>query len=143
MYKNINASREVVTMAVWHGERGRKPTGGKIVVIRKKRKYELGSLPLFTKIGKEKRIHSITKGGGQKVKAAYVEFVNAFDKKTNTAKKVKILDILENTANLHYVRRGILTKGAVVNTEIGKARITSSPSQHGIVNAILIEEKSS
>jgi len=129
-------------MAVWHGERGRKPTGGKIVSTRKKRKYELGSLQVFTKLGKEKRVAVRTKGGGNKVKAAYVESVNVLDRKTNTSKKVKILHILENPANLHYVRRGILTKGAVVNTELGKARITSRPSQHGVVNAILVEEKS-
>lgn len=128
-------------MSFWHGESGRTPTGGKIIRNRKKRKYELGSLPLFTKLGKEKRITVKTKGGGYKVKAADVEFANVFDRKTKTAKKVKILNILENPANLHYVRRGILTKGAVVNTEIGKARVTSKPSQHGVVNAIMIEEK--
>lgn len=128
-------------MSFWHGESGRTPTGGKIVRNRKKRKYELGSLPLFTKLGKEKRITVETKGGGHKTKAAYVEFVNVIDKKSKMAKKVKILNILENVANLHYVRRGILTKGAIINTELGKARITSRPSQHAIVNAILVEEK--
>ena len=128
-------------MSVWHGERGRTPTGGKFERIRKKRKYELGSLQLLTKLGKEKRVHVRTKGGGHKVKAAVAEFANVFDRKTMTAKKVKILDILENPANLHYVRRGVLTKGAIVNTEMGKARITSKPSQHAVVNAILMEEK--
>ena len=127
-------------MAFWHGERGRTPTGGKFERIRKKRKYELGSLPLLTKLAKEKKVSVRTKGGGSKVKLADVEFVNVLDKKNNTAKKVKILHILENVANLHYVRRGILTKGAVVNTELGKARITSRPSQHGVTNAILIQE---
>ena len=129
-------------MSVWHGERGRTPTGAKFERIRKKRKYELGSLQLLTKLGKEKRIHVRTKGGGDKVKAADVEFVNVLDKKTKTAKKVRILDILENPANLHYVRRGVLTKGAIVNTEMGKARITSRASQHAVVSAILLVEKS-
>ncbi len=126
-------------MAVWHGERGRTPTGGKIVSTRKKRKYELGSLPLLTKLGSEKRITVMGKGGNSKVKAANAEFVNVVDKKSNIVKKVKILGILENPANLHYVRRNIITKGTVVNTEMGKAKITSRPSQHGVVSGILVE----
>lgn len=127
-------------MAFWHGEKGKKPTGGKIVLHRKKRKYELGSLPLLTKIGKEKRIKYNTKGGGEKIKVSSAEFANVLDKKTKTVKKVKILGIIENPANPHYGRRGIITKGAVINTELGKARITSRPSQHGVVNAVLVEE---
>lgn len=129
-------------MAFWHGEKGRKSTGGKIAATRKKRKYEFGSVPMLTKLGTEKKIRVRMKGGGEKVKLSDAEFVNVLDKKSNTAKKVKILDILENPANPHYTRRGILTKGAVVNTELGKARITSRPSQHAVVNAILVDEKS-
>lgn len=128
-------------MAVWHGERGRKLTGGKIKLARKKRKYELGSLPVHTRIGKEKKKIVKTKGGGRKVKAFSVEFANVLDPKTNTAKKVKILDIISNPANPHFVRRGIITKGCVIKTEIGNARVTSRPSQHGIVNALIVEEK--
>lgn len=127
-------------MVVWHGESGRTSTGGKIVVARKKRKYELGSLPLLTKIGKEKRIVNRTKGGGEKVKAVSVEFVNVFEEKNNSVKKSKILHILENPANPNYVRRGILTKGTIVNTEMGRVKITSRPSQVGSVSGILVAE---
>ncbi|MCK4384091.1 MAG: 30S ribosomal protein S8e, partial [Candidatus Lokiarchaeota archaeon] len=35
-------------------------------------------------------------------------------------------------------RRHILTKGAVVETELGNARITSRPGQHGTLNGILM-----
>jgi small subunit ribosomal protein S8e len=125
-------------MVIWHGEKGRKKTGGKIHIARKKRKYELGSLPMLTKIGKEKRKIADTKGGGYKVKASSVEFVNVLDPATNEIKRVKILHILENKANPHFVRRGIITKGTVVKTEIGNVRITSRPSQHGVVNAIAL-----
>jgi small subunit ribosomal protein S8e len=128
-------------MAVWHGEKGKKRTGGEIVLARKKKKRELGSLPVLTKIGKEKREKFRTMGGGEKLKAFSVEFANVLDPKTNSAKKVKILDILENPANPHFVRRKIITKGAIIKTELGNAKVTSRPSQHGIVNAILIEEK--
>ena len=128
-------------MAIWHGERGRKKTGGKIHLARKKKKRELGCLPIHTRIGEEKRKKIRTKGGNIKVKAYTVEFANVLDPATKTAKKVKILDVLENKANPQFIRSKILTKGAIIKTEIGRARVTSIPSQHGIVNAILVEEK--
>jgi len=128
-------------MAVWHGERGRKKTGGKIVLARKKKKHELGSLPLHTKIGEEKRVVVRTKGGGKKVKAYKVEFANVTDPKTKVSKKVKILDVLENRANPQLVRSKIVTKGAIIKTELGNALVTSRPSQHGIANAVLIQEE--
>jgi small subunit ribosomal protein S8e len=128
-------------MAVWHGERGKKVTGGKIKVLRKKRKYELGSLPVHTKLGKDKRKVVRTKGGGLKVKAFSVEFANVYDPSEKITKKVKILDIIENPANPHFVRRSIITKGAIIKTEIGNVRVTSRPGQHGIINAVLIEKE--
>jgi len=130
-------------MAIWHGEKGKKPTGGEIHLARKKRKYELGSFPVHTKIGKEKKEIVKTKGGGRKVKAFSVEFANVLNPASNMIKKVKILDIVSNPANPHFVRRGIITKGTVVKTEIGNAKVTSRPSQHGIVNATLLEKEKS
>jgi small subunit ribosomal protein S8e len=127
-------------MAVWHGEKGRKPTGGLIRIARKKKKYELGSLPTHTRIGKEKKKIVRTRGGKTKIRALSVEFANVLDPETKTVKKVKILDAIENKANPHFVRRGIITKGCIIKTEIGNARVTSRPSQDGVVNAILIKE---
>ncbi len=54
--------------------------------------------------------------------------------------KVEIETVLENPANPNYVQRNILTKGAIISTEKGKAKITSRPGQDGVVNAVLIEE---
>ena len=127
-------------MVLWHGESGRKSTGGKIQSARKKRKYELGRETVYPKIGEEKRTVIVTKGGGKKVKLSSLSFVNVLDKKNGTAKKVKILDVITNTANPDLARRKVVTRGAVVNTELGKAKITSRPTQHGIVNAVLIEQ---
>ncbi|RLF82243.1 30S ribosomal protein S8e, partial [Thermococci archaeon] len=56
--------------------------------------------------------------------------------------KVKIISVVENPANRQYVRRNIVTKGAIVQTEIGKALVTSRPGQDGIVNAVLLKEES-
>ncbi|HNJ81368.1 MAG TPA: 30S ribosomal protein S8e, partial [Methanoregulaceae archaeon] len=33
----------------------------------------------------------------------------------------------------------LLTKGAVIRTEMGRARIISRPGQDGVINAILLE----
>ena len=126
-------------MATWHGESGRKRTGGKINLTRKKRRYELGGHSTYTKIGEEKRTIVNTKGGNTKVKLTSLSFVNVTDPKTNTTKKVKILDVISNPANPDLVRRKIITKGAVVNTEAGRAKIVSRPGQDGVANAIKIE----
>lgn len=126
-------------MAIWHGKKGRKATGGKIHLARKKRKYELGNSPLLTKVGEEKKKIVRTKGGGIKIKAFAVEFANILDPNTRVVKKVKILDVLENPSNPQLVRRKIITKGAIIKTELGKAKVTSRPSQTGIVNALKVE----
>jgi len=127
-------------MAIWHGEKGRKPTGGEIKLARKKRKYELGEIPIYTKIGKEKIMIKRTKGGGKKVKIASVSFANVLDKRTGKTQKVKILNVLETPGNPKLARSEIIIKGAIINTELGKAKVTSRPGQNGVVNAILIEE---
>jgi small subunit ribosomal protein S8e len=128
-------------MAVWHGEKGRKPTGGEIRLARKKRKYELGNLPVYTKLGeKEKRIVVRTKGGGIKVKEIVATFANVLDK-SGKMQKVKILDVLETPGNPQLARSGVIIKGAIIRTELGKAKVTSRPSQDGVINAILLEEK--
>ncbi|HEY3272686.1 MAG TPA: 30S ribosomal protein S8e, partial [Methanocella sp.] len=79
-------------------------------------------------------------GNGTKVKVLKDEFVNVTDQKTNKTQKVKMTTVTANPANKNYVRRNILTKGAVVVTEIGKAKITSRPGQDGEVNAVLISQ---
>jgi len=126
-------------MAIWHGEKGRKETGGLIRRHRKKRKYELGNLPVMTKIGEEVRKRYRSKGGGIKVKAFSVKYANVFDRKTGRSKKVEILDVVENPSDPQLVRRKVITKGAVIKTELGLARVTSRPGQDGVVNAILLE----
>jgi len=47
---------------------------------------------------------------------------------------------VDNESNKHYIRRNILSRGGIVSTEIGNARITSRPGQDGVVNAVLIKE---
>ena len=66
------------------------------------------------------------------------EFANVADPKSGTTKTVKIITVRNNPANPFYARRNITTKGAVIETELGDAVVTSRPGQEGIVNAVLV-----
>ncbi len=129
-------------MGITQGEHGRKPTGGLIHEHRKKRKYEIGQLPTLPKLGKEIRVNVRTKGGGRKVRMRGIEFANVLDASRTFVKKVKILDVVKNPANPQLVRSKTITKGTIIKTELGNARVTSRPTQHGVVNAVIVEEKS-
>ncbi len=127
-------------MAVWQGRSKRKITGGRYKPYRKRRKYEMGREPTETRVSDEEKNKIIrVRGGNYKVRLVLAKYANVTDPKTNVTKKVKIISVLENKANPHYVRRNIITKGCIINTEIGKALVTSRPGQDGVVNAILLE----
>jgi small subunit ribosomal protein S8e len=126
-------------MPFWHGEKGRKKTGGEIRLARGKRKIELGSVEILTRMGADKRRTDVRKTGRIKVRALSAEYANVTDPKTNTTKKAKILGIVENKANQHYVRRLVITRGSILKTEVGNALVVSRPSQDGVVNAVKIE----
>jgi len=128
-------------MALWHLKSRKKPTGGRLQKHRKKRRTEMGSLPVETKIGKRHVVKKRVEGGSVKLRLSSVEFINVADPKTGKIKRAKIISVKENKANPHYIRRNIVTKGAVVETDAGLAMVTSRPGQQGITNAVLVEEK--
>jgi len=125
----------------WHLRSKRKPTGGKLRRVRKKRKLDRGSRFLETKIDKAKTKLCKSRGGERKAKLLSADYVNVSDPGTDRIKKVKIISVKDNPANPHYIRRNILTKGAIIETEVGIARVTSRPGQNGVINAVLVEEK--
>lgn len=118
----------------------RKYTGKKYKHFHKKRKRELERPPIYTEIGVEKKKKQRTIGGNFKLKLFSSTFINVTDPATHITKKIKILKFESNAASKDLNRRHILTKGAVVETELGKAKISSRPGQHGILNGILITE---
>jgi small subunit ribosomal protein S8e len=127
-------------VVIYQGNDSRKITGGVRRANRKKRKYELGGYPTLTRIGeKDLRIKERVRGGNVVVRAKAVVYANVYDPESKTYRKVKISRIVENNANREYVRLGIVTKGSVVETELGLARVTSRPSRDGVVNAVLIK----
>jgi len=132
-------------LSVYQGRDWRKKTGKKIKPNRKKRKHEFGRYPILTKISsssKEIRYAIRTKGGRIKIKAKEVIYANVLDPETKEVKKVKILEILENPSDRNLNRMKVITKNTKIETEIGTAVVTSRPGQEGIINAILLKEKS-
>ena len=115
----------------------RKSSGGLYKASRKKRKSEQGSIPTTTKLGKIKKRISRVLGGNVKARNIQTNVLNLFDGKKYV--KATIKNVVENRANRNFIRQNILTKGAVVETNKGKARITSRPGQTGSVNGILIK----
>jgi len=122
----------------WQGESVRKVTGGRRRPAQMKRRAEIGLAPADTHIGEDRRKIIRTYGGNDKVRAMRAAFANVTASNGET-KKVKIEKVEENGANPNYVRRNLLTKGAIIKTEIGRARIMSRPGQDGIINALLLE----
>lgn len=122
----------------WHRKSRRKPSGGILKEHKKKKKYERGRDFLPARIGKRKAEKIRTRGGNEKLVILLENYANVATK--NGVKKVKILDVIENKAHPLFTRRNIITKGAVIKTEIGNAIVTSRPGQHGVINAKLIEK---
>jgi small subunit ribosomal protein S8e len=126
-------------MAIWQGRPKRKPSGGRLRLARKKRRFEVGREKQFTYIGARKVKMYRVKGANTKACLLLVDTANVVDPKTKAIKKVKILTVKSNPSNPNYVQRNIMNKGATVMTEIGEAIITSRCGQDGVVNATLLK----
>jgi small subunit ribosomal protein S8e len=132
-------------MSVWHGsQRKRKRTGGRKRAYRVKRNFEKGSFPAETTLGEPKRRQVRGRGGKIKTKTLRDKYACVTNPKSGKTEKTEILRVLKNQANLDYDRRGVITKGAEIETSLGLARVTSRPGNDGVINAVLIgkEEKS-
>ena len=127
------------TMALWQGRSRRKISGGRYRSHKGKRKTEIGREQQITVIGKETNKRVRTRGGNLKFRVLTGKYANVFDPKAKKTVKTEIKTVLENPANPHYVRRNIITKGAIIDTEMGRAKVTSRPGQHGVINAIILK----
>jgi len=129
-------------LSVWHGDlKKRKPSGGRKRAHRGKRRFERGSFPTETGLGEPKRKVSRRRGGATKVRLLSVTHANVSDPSTGKTERVEILRVVKNPANVDYDRRGVITKGTIIETQLGRARVTSRPGQSGLVNAILVPKE--
>jgi small subunit ribosomal protein S8e len=130
-------------LSVYQGRDLRKENGKIKSPNSKKRKANYGRYPILTKISKgneEIRYIYRTKGGNYKVKLKSALYVNVLNPETKEIKRVKILGVIKNPNDKNLDREKIITKNAILNTEIGKVLVTSRPGQDGIINGILIKE---
>lgn len=134
----INKARILKLMAISQARPRRKQSGARYKAYRKKRQHELGRNPSNTGINKNRIAVIRTMGGHRKLRLLSSDIANLFDPKEKKYYQVKIKSVVDNPANTHFIRRNIMTKGAVIDTEKGKAKITSRPGQHGVINAVLI-----
>jgi small subunit ribosomal protein S8e len=119
------------------GRSTRKRTGGRRRPSSKKKRYQLGREPAETTVG-EPRFQVIdSRGTNEKLRALSTNVAQVSDGEETV--EAEIEDVVENPANVNYVRRNIITKGAIIETSEGRARVTSRPGQEGQVNAVAIE----
>ncbi len=129
-------------MSYFQGRDLRKESGGAKKALRKKRKRELGNPPTETVLEQEEeRYIERIYGGPVKIRAKSAVYANVTDQPSGKTKKVKISRVVSNPASVDYSRRGVITRGAIIETEDGRAKVTSRPGQSGVINAVLQAEK--
>ena len=115
-----------------------KITGGRRHPLRIRRKYETDRFPNEPITAAQITVTRRVRGNNSKTALKSIDFVN-LSTGDSKVKKTKILKVLENATNNDYQRRGIITKGAILETEDGKCRVVSRPGQTGTVSAVLIK----
>jgi small subunit ribosomal protein S8e len=119
------------------GRSTRKRTGGRLKHASNKKRHQLGREPAETTVGETRVQYIDSRGNERKVRALATNVAQVAD--DGEVVEADIEDVVENPSNVNYVRRNIVTKGAVIETSEGRARVTSRPGQTGQVNAVLIE----
>jgi len=114
-----------------------KITGGRRHPLRIRRKYETDRFPNEPINAAQITVTRNVRGKNIKTALKAIDFVNLATGDAKV-KKTKILKVLENATNNDYQRRGIITKGAILEIQEGKCRVVSRPGQSGTVNAVLI-----
>ena len=115
-----------------------KLTGGRRHPLRIRRKYEIDRYPNEALLEAQETITRKIRGKGRKTALKTTDFANLAS--NHTVKKTKILKVLDNPTNNDYRRRGVITKGALLETEDGRCRVVSRPGQDGVVNAVSVVE---
>ena len=115
----------------------RTKTGGRIRPHGKKKKHQLGNNPTETQFDEPSLRTVVARGNTTKTRALATNVANVTEDGETT--RVEIENVVDNPANPNYARRNIITKGAILETDLGYARVTSRPGQTGQVNAITVE----
>ncbi len=118
----------------------RRATGGRSRPHRGRRAYEKDGYAIEPLVGPVSRRPLRRRGGRVTSGVIFADFANVSDP-SGKATKSKIIRVKESPANRDYQRRGVITKGAILETEAGEAVVTSRPTADGVVNAVLTSKK--
>lgn len=119
---------------------GRKSSGGRRFPMRGRRKFEIDRYPNEAVVGPTEIISRRVRGNNVKAAFKAAEYANIVNQASNKTSKTKILRVTKNPANKDYERRGVVSKGAIIETESGLAKVVSRPGQNGVVNAVTIKQ---
>ena len=119
------------------GRSTRKRTGGRLKPASNKKRHQLGREPAETTVGETRLQYIDSRGTEKKVRALSTNVAQVAD--GGEVSEAEIENVVDNPSNVNYARRNIVTKGAVIDTSAGRARVTSRPGQTGQVNAVLID----
>lgn len=125
-------------MGIWQGRSRRKPSGGRLRPIRKKRRFEIARELQHASVGAGTVKRYRVRGANEKLRILTATKINVFDPKAKTAKVATIVTVRENPANPNYVQRNIITKGAIVETDLGLVQVRSRPGQDGVLNGVRV-----
>ncbi len=125
-------------MGIWQGRSRRKPTGGRLRPIRKKRRFEIGRELQIATLGTGTVKTYRVRGGNRKLRILTTQTINVFDPATKRMQSAKVVTVRENPANPNYVQRNIITKGAILETDLGLVRVRSRPGQDGVLNGVRV-----
>ncbi|OYR84373.1 30S ribosomal protein S8e [Halorubrum sp. E3] len=119
------------------GRSTRKRTGGRLKHASNKKRHQLGREPAETILGETRVQYIDARGTDKKVRALATNVAQVAD--DGEVSEAEIENVADNPANVNYARRNIITKGAIIETSAGRARVTSRPGQTGQVNAVLLD----
>jgi small subunit ribosomal protein S8e len=136
-----NPSEELV--GIWQGRSRRKRTGGRLRPIRKKRRFEISRELQHATIGGGTVKKYRVRGANRKLRVLTTQTINVFDPSTKKMQPAKVITVRENPANPNYVQRNIITKGAILETDVGLVRVRSRPGQDGVLNGVRVSSPTS
>jgi small subunit ribosomal protein S8e len=117
----------------------RKPSGGRRIASRSRRSFEIDRYPNEASLGPTTTVTRRTRGNDIKASLKTAETVNVTNPASRRTTKLLIKNVIKNPANKDYERRGVISKGALLETDQGTARVVSRPGQDGSVNAVLVQ----
>lgn len=127
-------------MSIHQGRSKRKPSGGRYNGEETRHLHRLGNTSSYTEVGSRHTAKRRARGGDDKTVLLAAETANLHVPSDDEHVEATIDEVVESPANQNYVRRNIITKGCIIDTDHGRARVTSRPGQDGVINAVVIDE---